>query len=254
MLALLRAVPISRSAGNGLQHLRAVAQQVPLVRGDRVEPDGVDVIERHAETDRPFDVRRPRFELVRQLVPGRSLEGDRGDHVAAAEKGRHRLEQRLTAVEDADAGRAVQLVAGGGVEVDAERLHVHRHVVRGLRSVHQHRNVAGVGELDDPGDRVHRPERVGHVGDRDQPRALGQQRLELVEDQLTAVIDRRDPEPGAALLADQLPRHDVGVVLHRRDQHLVARLQLRPGERLGHEVDPLGRVAGEDDLAIARTR
>ena len=43
------------------------------------------------------------------------------------------------AVQHADAGRAVQLVAGRDVEVAVERLHVDRHVIRRLRAVDQHR-------------------------------------------------------------------------------------------------------------------
>ena len=72
------------------------------------------------------------------------LEGDRADHVAAALVGRHRLEQRGLAVEHADAGRAVHLVAGEGVEVAVERLHVDRQVRRRLRAVDQHRHAARV--------------------------------------------------------------------------------------------------------------
>ena len=50
-------------------------------------------------------------------------------------------------------------------------------------------------------------------------------------------------------LAEQLPRHDVRVVLHRRDEHLVAGADVgvAPGAR--DQVDALGGVAREDDLA-----
>ena len=76
------------------------------------------------------------------------------------------------------------------------------------------------------------------------------QALELVHLQLAVVVDGDDAELGPGLLADDLPRHDVGVVLHRRDQHLVAGGEARAGEALRHEVDPLGGAAHEDDLAV----
>jgi hypothetical protein len=38
------------------------------------------------------------------------------------------------------------------------------------------------------------------------------------------------------------------VVLHRRDDDLVAGLQARAQERVGHQVDGLRRAAGKDDL------
>ena len=50
------------------------------------------------------------------------------------------------------------------------------------------------------------------------------------------------------LLAKHLPRNNVRVVLHRRDQHLVAGGDVGIAVRLGNEVDGFGRSADEDDL------
>ena len=53
---------------------------------------------------------------------------------------------------------------------------------------------------------------------------------------------------------DQLPRHDVGVVLHLGDDDLVARAAgprraaVGPGDDVGDQVERLGGVLGEDDL------
>ena len=46
------------------------------------------------------------------------------------------------AVEHADAGGAEDLVAGEGVEIGVERLHVHLHVRRGLGAVDQRQGAA----------------------------------------------------------------------------------------------------------------
>ena len=59
---------------------------------------------------------------------------------------------------------------------------------------------------------------------------------------------RRHGEPGALLLAQHLPGHDVRVVLETRDEDLVAPADPRPAVRLRHEVDRLGRAPDEDDL------
>ena len=126
-LAFRCAVPISRTPVHRADAPSvARGQQRRLVRADRVEPDGPHVVDRRAEPDRAGDVRRAGLELVRQIVPGAALERDRPNHVAAAQERRHRVEHRLAAVQDADAGRAVHLVAGEHVEVRAERLDVHR--------------------------------------------------------------------------------------------------------------------------------
>jgi hypothetical protein len=60
------------------------------------------------------------------------------------------------------------------------------------------------------------------VRDRHDPGARPDQSLQPAADQGAAIVDRRDAQPGAALLADDLPRHDVRVVLHRGDDDLVA--------------------------------
>ena len=42
------------------------------------------------------------------------------------------------------------------------------------------------------------------------------------------------------------------MVLHRGDQDLIARLDMAEPVAVGHKVQPLGRVAGEDDLLALR--
>ena len=68
-----------------------------------------------------------------------------------------------------------------------------------------------------------RAERVRHVGDRDHLGARGQQLLEFVEQEIAVVVDRRPFDHRAMPLAQEMPGHDVGVVLHDREHDLVAR-------------------------------
>ncbi len=68
------------------------------------------------------------------------------DHLAAAHEGRHGLEPLALAVEHADAGRPVELVAGEDVEIAVDVLHVDRHMHGALAAVDQHRDAAGVGD------------------------------------------------------------------------------------------------------------
>ena len=74
------------------------------------------------------------------------------------------------------------------------------------------------------------PSALRHVRHRHDPRALGQQRIELVDQQLAAIVHRQHAQPGAALLADDLPGNDVRVMLHCGDDHFVAWLKRRPDE------------------------
>ena len=81
-------------------------------------------IERSAETDGRGDRRRPSLEASRRRPEGRLLQRDLLDHLAAGHEWRHRLEQLAAAPQHADAGRPVGLVAGKGIEIDAELAHV----------------------------------------------------------------------------------------------------------------------------------
>ena len=69
--------------------------------------------------------------------------------------------------------------------------------------------------------------------------------------EMALVVDRRPLDHRALALAQEMPRHDVGVMLHDREHDLVARLDALAAERVGDEVDGLGGIAGEDDLFLA---
>ena len=200
------------------------------------------------EADRLRDRHRARLEARGRLGPRRLELADARDHVPAAEERRHRVQQLAAPVQDADPGRAVGLVAGPGVEVGAELGDVDRHRRHGLCAVDQDEGAGGVRALDDLGDRVDRPEHVGDVGDGDQLRALREQLVEHVEVEQALVGDRHVGQPRA----EQLPRDDVGVVLHLREHHEIVGGDVGATPRVGDEVDRLGHVLGEDRLAGRR--
>jgi hypothetical protein len=78
--------------------------------------------------------------------------------------------------------------------------------------------------------------------------ARGDHRRHRVEIDTLVGSERHDVDLGTDLLGDHLPRHDVRMMLERREQDAVAGLELRPGPALRDEVDPLGRAADEDRL------
>ena len=136
-----------------------------------------------------------------RLDVGRLVAADALDHVPAAEPRRHRLEQLAAAVQDADAGRAVGLVAGPGVEVDAERGDVDRQVRDGLRAVDDDDRAGGVRAARDLLDRVDGREDVQHVGDGEQLRPVRQHLVERVEVEPPVVGDADVVERRPALRA-----------------------------------------------------
>ena len=100
-------------------------------------------------------------------------------------------------------------------------------------------------------DRHDGAERVRHLGDRDQLRAGREELLELLDQEIAVIVDRRPFDHGAMALLQEVPGHDVGMMLHDREHDLVALADVRLAVGGRHEVDRLGDVTGEDDLFAA---
>jgi len=81
--------------------------------------------------------------------------------------------------------------------------------------------------------------------------ADGQQGVEGIEVQLPFLVEADDRELGAAAQRELLPGHEVRVVLHLGDDHAVARPDVGVAPGVGHEVERLGDVLGEDRLLDA---
>ena len=177
---------------------------------------------------------RARLELVGELVVDGLLEGDR-------ERSCRRRPGRAASPRAARLGRRARRCRWARTSCGRRRRRSRSRAParrparcgRRLGAVDQHGSAPGVGDVDDAPDRVDRAERVGDVGDRDELGARPDELLELVEQQLAGVVDGRDAQTGAPLLADHLPGDDVGVVLHRRDEHLVALAEMRSRRRSG---------------------
>ena len=102
---------------------------------------------------------------------------------------------------------------GKGVEVAVEVLHIHRQVGYSLRSIDDYDCTVLMGQGGDFLYWQDGAEGVGSVGDGHDAGALGQQALVFVEEELARIADGHYPQARALFLAQQLPRHDVGMVL-----------------------------------------
>ena len=139
-------------------------------------------------------------------------------------------------------------MAGEHEEVRAEFGDVDRHVLDRLSAVDQHPRAVAVTQLDDLVDRYHGAQRIGDLAGRNQFRTRTQQLLELVQQQVARVVDRRHLEDRSGLLRNQLPGNDIGVMLQVGDDDLVAGLQMLAAPRVRHQVDRLGGAADEHDV------
>src|SRR4029077_9588968 len=94
-----------------------VAQRL-LMRQDTLAAERLDIVDRGPEADRLNDGWRARLELMWRVVIGDGLRRHLGDHLASTLIGPQAVEPLPLRVEDADAGRAVELVPGEAVEID----------------------------------------------------------------------------------------------------------------------------------------
>ena len=169
------------------------------------------------------------------------------DHLAPAEHGIHRVEDLGLAVEPARRRRSEHLVPAEAQEIHIQLLHVDPMVRRELRGIHAHDRADRVGGLDQLLQRGDRAQRVRHARHRQDLRALGQERSQVREIQLTVVRQRDVAERGPGDGRGHLPRHDVRVMLHLRDEDLVALVQELPSPALRHEVEGFGDAPREHD-------
>ena len=96
-------------------------------------------------------------------------------------------------------------------------------------------------------DRVDRAQHVRNMSQGDKAGAVAEQVLKGLHIHLTTVADGHNSQGNALALPDELPRHDVAVMLHHRDDDFVASLQ-HLTEGGCHQVDSLGGTAGENHL------
>ena len=231
------------------QHAReGVGRQVVLALLDGVKADALHVLDGGSQTGRAGGIDRTGLEFMRQLGIDSARARDGFDHLAAGEKRRHFLEQVLPAVQPADAHGAKDLVPGEGEEIRAQLLHIHRHMRRALRAVHDHDRALLVRHGGDFLDRVLPAENIRHLRHGDDLRALGNERFDLLKIHTAVGRALDELQLRARLAADHLPRQQIAVVLHDRHEHLIARLDVRQAVAVGDEVQALGRVAGKDDL------
>ena len=133
-------------------------------------------------------------------------------------------------------------------KVAIEGLHIDREVGHALGTVHKEMGPAGMGHGGHFAHGIDRTEHVAHMGTAYQPRALVQQVAVSLQVEFARIVHRHHAQPDALALAEQLPGHDVAVVLHHSEHHLVALAEEGFAVGKGHQVETLRGAAGEDDF------
>ncbi len=195
---------------------------------------------------------RTRLELEGQGIEGGAAEADPVDHLSTGLPGGHPLQQCGAAPQHADTGRAVELVAGEGVEVAADGLHIYLEVGHCLGAVDQGQGTDRLGGRHYLLNWIDGTEGIGDVGHAHQAGTWSQHGQIGGHVEITPLIEGDDPDHGAGALGDQLPGDDVGVMLQGAEYDFIPRPQLAHPPALGHQIDRLRGAAGPDHLVAAR--
>jgi hypothetical protein len=99
------------------------------------------------------------------------------------------------------------------------------------------------------GDWVNRPEYVGLMGDGEHFDPL-EQGVDVVQHQTPLGINGDGAQYSTSALGDELPRHNVGVMLHLAQQNYITSPQITPTPRMSHQINGFGGIAGENHLAV----
>ena len=116
-------------------------------------------------------------------------------------------------------------MTGEGHQISAQGRHIDRYLRHGLRRVDDHDGTDRVGLLGNLPDGIDRPQHVRGQRQRDDLGALINEplRLSLLEVEAAVISDVEPPQGGTGALTNDLPRNQVGVVLHHRNDDLVIR-------------------------------
>ena len=121
-------------------------------------------------------------------------------------------------------------------------------VRRSLRAVEQHRHALAMREGDHLLDRIHRAERIRHMGQPEKTCLVVEQCLEFVDQQFASIVHRDHADHCALLFCQHLPRHDVRMVFQAGQDDLVALADERAAVSVHHQVDGLCGPLRENDL------
>ena len=86
------------------------------------------------------------------------------------------------------------------------------------------------------------------MGDGDQPGLGGDGGQHGLGVQITVGVHIDPFQYDTLTFAQEMPWHDVGVMFHDGQDHLIARLKPGGGPAVGHQIDRLGRAGAEHDV------
>src|SRR6185295_1251682 len=122
-----------------------------------------------------------------------------------------------------------------------------------LRRIYQNGDASLPSPARDLLHRIDDTQRIGEMDQRYQPGTVIQQSRELIEIEPACLGERYSAEHGTGLFAHQLPWHDVRVVFHSGDKHLVTGAKEAPAIALSDKIDRISGAPGENHFVRRRS-
>ena len=139
-------------------------------------------------------------------------------------------------------------MGGRHKKIAIELGHIHRKMGQALAGIHQQQGPCRMGQGRNRFDRIEAAQGVAHLHQAHQFGAPIDLAAEILEIQFTGLGEAGMAQHATRTRRQQLPGHQVAVVLHHREQNLIARLEVGLAPATGHQVDGLTGIAGEHNL------
>ena len=173
------------------------------------------------------------------------------DHLATTQEGGHRLQQGFRGPEKAHAGGAAELVGRPDKKINTESAHIQRLMRQALTSIEEHFRALLPGQGHHLRNGIAAAEGVADVHQCNQPGALVELGAQILQIQAAGFSETHMAQHTTGALRQQLPGHQVAVVLHHGEEHFIALAEIGISPGASHKVDRLTGIAREDDLAGA---
>ena len=242
---LLRSGAKNAQPLDAVELLEEMAGELRFPGCDLVEPQMLQIGDRSAHAHSFANRGGASLELVRQSSPGAVIKKYILDHFASPQERRHGFKQVFPCPEKAHTGGSAQLVGGPHKKINPQPTHIGGLVSQALAGIHEHQCSHVMRQGRDLLHGVAAAKGVADVHQAHQTGALVELLTQIVEIELSALGDAHVTQHATRALSELLPGHEIAVVLHHAEQHLITDLKVGVSPGACHQIDGLGGIAGK---------
>ena len=176
------------------------------------------------------------------------LEGYILDHLTSTHIGRHAVKPLLLTIQHPDTCGCIEFMTAESKEVAIHLSDIDGHMRRTLSAIHQHGHLMSMCHANNLFHRIDRPQDIAHMGHTQETGTLIEQAFQGIQREISLIIHGYHTNTYALSGLQQLPGHDVAVMLHLGHYHLISLMHECLSETAGHQIDALGGTTGKEDF------